>query len=89
MGMSELYTDGKGSEEGCTPAQLALAWVLHRGPDVVPIPGTTRSKHLEENAEAAAVELSDDELARIDEVIPAHLVAGTRYPEAGMARVGV
>ena len=76
-------------EKGCTPAQLALAWVLHRGESVVPIPGTTSSKHLEENADAAAIELSGDELARIDEVIPAHLVAGTRYPEAGMARVGV
>ena len=76
-------------DKGCTPAQLALAWVLHRGRDVVPIPGTTSAKHLEDNAAAAAIELSDDELARIDEVIPADLVAGTRYPEAGMARVGV
>jgi len=76
-------------EKGSTPAQLALAWVLHRGEDVVPIPGTTRSRHLDENAAAAAIELSNDELARIDEVIPQDLVAGTRYPEAGMARVGV
>jgi aryl-alcohol dehydrogenase-like predicted oxidoreductase len=76
-------------EKGCTPAQLALAWVLHRGDDVVPIPGTTSSKHLDENAAAAEIELSESELARIDEALPRDRVAGTRYPEAGMARVNV
>jgi len=76
-------------EKGCTPAQLALTWVLHQGRDVVPIPGTTSAGHLDENVAAAAVELSESDLARIDEVIPRDLVAGTRYPEAGMARVGV
>ena len=72
-------------EKGCTPAQLALAWVLHQ--DVTPIPGTTSPKHLEENAAAASIDLSDEELRRIDEVIPSDLVSGTRYPEEGMKMV--
>ncbi len=76
-------------EKGCTPAQLALAWVLHQGDDVVPIPGTTRRKHLEENAAAAEIELTKSDLERIGEALPRDLVAGTRYPEAGMARVNV
>ncbi len=77
------------AEKGVTSAQLALAWVLHQGDDVVPIPGTTSRKHLEENVEAAGIELSESDLARIDRAVPRDLVAGTRYPEAGMARVNV
>ncbi len=65
-------------EKGITPAQLALAWVLARGDDIVPIPGTTTRKHLEENA--AAVAFTEDELARLDEVAPAGVAAGDRYP---------
>ncbi len=69
---------------GCTPAQLALAWLLHRGPDIVPIPGTRRTGRLDENAAATLLELDATELARLDEVLAQHEVAGTRYPEAGM-----
>jgi aryl-alcohol dehydrogenase-like predicted oxidoreductase len=67
--------------KGCTPAQLALAWVLSRGPDVVPIPGTKRVARLEENAAAAAVELSDADLAALDVAFPAGAAAGDRYPD--------
>ncbi len=66
-------------ELGATPAQLALAWLLHRGPDVVPIPGTTRVDRLEENAAAAALRLSADALARIEAAVPSGAVAGHRY----------
>jgi aryl-alcohol dehydrogenase-like predicted oxidoreductase len=72
---------------GCTPAQLALAWLLSRGPDIVPIPGTRRIERLEENAAATAITLSEDEQRRIDEVLARQTVAGTRYPAAGMASV--
>jgi aryl-alcohol dehydrogenase-like predicted oxidoreductase len=74
-------------EKGVTPAQLALAWVLAQGDDVVPIPGTKRRTYLEQNAAAAAVELSPEELARVDAELPA--VAGARYDEAGMASVNL
>ena len=63
------------------PAQLALAWVLHRGDDVVPIPGTTSRRHLEQNVAAAAIELDDDDLARLDEAAPKGITAGDRYPD--------
>ena len=72
-------------QKGCTPAQLALAWVLARGDDVVAIPGTRRVERLDENAAAVDLTLTGDELAEIDEVIPRDLVAGTRYPEAMMS----
>ncbi|HJR73335.1 MAG TPA: aldo/keto reductase [Luteimonas sp.] len=72
---------------GATPAQLALAWLLHRGPDIVPIPGTRKISRLDENAGAARIALSDEELQRIDGVLADHQVAGMRYPEAGMATV--
>ena len=68
-------------EKGATPGQLALAWVLARGEDVVPIPGTKRVAYLEENAAASDVELTADDLARIDEVAPAGVAAGERYPD--------
>ncbi|BDG07908.1 aldo/keto reductase [Anaeromyxobacter paludicola] len=74
---------------GVKPAQLALAWVLARGDDVVPIPGTTTRKHLEENVAAAALRLTPDELRRIDEVAPRGAAAGPRYPEQMMSRVNV
>jgi aryl-alcohol dehydrogenase-like predicted oxidoreductase len=74
--------------KGCKPAQLALAWVLAQGEDLVPIPGTKRRKYLEENAEAVAIELSADELRRIDEIARPEMVAGARYPEAAMRSVG-
>jgi aryl-alcohol dehydrogenase-like predicted oxidoreductase len=74
-------------ERGITPAQLALAWVLSQGQDLVPIPGTKRRKYLEENAASAEIELSSDDLARIDVELPP--VAGARYNEAGMATVNL
>ena len=74
-------------EKAITPAQLALAWVLARGDDLVPIPGTKRRTYLEQNAGAIDVELTDDELARIDAELPQP--AGERYDEAGMANVNL
>jgi aryl-alcohol dehydrogenase-like predicted oxidoreductase len=75
------------SEKGITPAQLALAWVLAQGEDVVPIPGTKRRKYLEENAAAVDVELTADDLARIESELPP--VSGARYDEAGMAAINL
>ncbi|GAA1373918.1 aldo/keto reductase [Streptomyces beijiangensis] len=72
------------AEKGVTAGQLALAWVQHRGADVVPIPGTRRQKYLEENLAAVAVELSQQELAAIDAAAPAGKVAGTRYDEGSL-----
>jgi len=74
-------------EKGCTPAQLALAWLLARGPEIVPIPGTTRRSRLQENAGATAVTLTKHELARIDAVAPKGVAAGARYAETGMRLV--
>jgi aryl-alcohol dehydrogenase-like predicted oxidoreductase len=74
---------------GLTPAQLALAWVLGQGPDVVPIPGTRRRASLEENVAAVGVVLTPQELAQLDEAAPRGIAAGTRYPEAGMKAVGL
>ena len=68
-------------EKDVEPGQLALAWLLHRGDDIVPIPGTKRVRYLEENAAAADVELTEDDLARIDEAAPAGATAGDRYPD--------
>ena len=75
------------AERGITPAQLAIAWVLHQGNDIVPLAGTKRVKYLEENLAAAAVRLSPDELARMDEAIPQP--SGERYDPAGMRSVGI
>jgi aryl-alcohol dehydrogenase-like predicted oxidoreductase len=69
----------------CTPGQLALAWVLAQGEDVVPIPGTKRRRYLEENVAATEIELSADDLAALDEVAPVGAAAGERYPD--MSRV--
>ena len=74
--------------KGCNAAQLALAWVLSRGDDVVPIPGTKRRKYLEENAAAVDIELTPDDLARIEEIAPKGVAAGERYPAAAMASIG-
>jgi len=73
------------AEKRCTPAQLALAWVLAQGEDIVPIPGTKRRKYLEENVAALEVKLSPDDLLRIEEMAPKNAAAGERYPEAAMA----
>ncbi|QDA61700.1 aldo/keto reductase [Hymenobacter jejuensis] len=74
-------------QKGCTPGQLALAWVLAQGNDIVPIPGTKRVSYLEENVGALDVKLTPEELRRIDEIAPKGAAAGTRYPEAMMNSV--
>jgi aryl-alcohol dehydrogenase-like predicted oxidoreductase len=74
-------------EKGVTPGQLALAWVLHRGPHFVPIPGTKRVSYLEENLGAASIELSDEDVQRITDAVPE--AAGARYDEAGMRTVNL
>ena len=74
-------------EKGCKPSQLALAWVMAQGKDIVPIPGTKRRKYLEENAAAADIPLSQEDLARMDEAFPKDAAAGQRYPEHVMALV--
>ncbi|HYR22770.1 MAG TPA: aldo/keto reductase [Chthoniobacterales bacterium] len=71
-------------EKRCTPAQLALAWVLAQGENIVPIPGTKRRKYLQENIGALDVDLTSKDLERIDEVAPRDAFAGSRYPEAMM-----
>jgi len=76
-------------EKGCTTAQLALAWVLAKGEDVVPIPGTKRRKYLDENIGALDVKLSDDDLCRLDEILPPGAAAGDRYHAQGMATVNL
>lgn len=75
------------AEKGVTPSQLALAWVLARGQDIVPIPGTKRRKYLEENAAAINIHLSESDLARIEQVAPKGFAAGDRY--ADMSPIGV
>ncbi len=72
-------------DKGCTPAQLALSWLLAQGPDIVPIPGSTRAERVEENAAAVDVRLSAGELAALGDIAPS--VAGERYPEGGMRAV--
>ena len=76
--------DGK----GITPGQLALAWLLAQGDDIVPIPGTKRREYLEENAGAAGVTLTEDDLASIEEAMPRGSAAGERYSEEMMRAVG-
>ncbi|SFT40967.1 Predicted oxidoreductase [Geodermatophilus amargosae] len=71
--------------KGCTPGQLALAWVLAQGDDVVPIPGTKRRSYLEENAGALAVELTAEDLTRLGEIAPPGVAVGGRYADAGYA----
>jgi aryl-alcohol dehydrogenase-like predicted oxidoreductase len=75
------------AEKGATPGQLALAWLLHQGDDIVPIPGTKRRKYLEENAAAADITLTDEDLRRIEEAMPRGSAAGERYTEQQMRAV--
>jgi aryl-alcohol dehydrogenase-like predicted oxidoreductase len=72
----------------CTPAQLALAWVLRQGNDILPIPGTKRRSYLKDNIGSLSVELTDADLAEIEKVAPKHGFAGDRYPAAAMKAVG-
>ena len=76
-------------KKGCTPAQLALAWVLAKGEDIVPIPGTRRRRHLEDNLGALNVQLSAEDLNRLETILPPGITAGERYPERGMAMVNL
>ena len=76
-------------EKGCTPSQLALAWVLAQGTDIVPIPGTKRRSYLEENVRAVGVVLTPSDLARIDEAAPRGIAAGDRYHPQGMRTVNL
>ena len=77
------------AQKGCTPAQLALAWLLHQGPDVVPLFGTRGRTHLDENLGALDVSLTPEELRAIGEAFPPGAAAGDRYPPAGMRAVGL
>lgn len=76
-------------EKGCTPAQLALAWLLAQGEDIVPIPGTKSQQRLLENAQAAGITLEPRDLARLDQAFPAGAASGPRYPEHAMKRVNL
>lgn len=75
--------------KGVKPAQLSLAWVLAQGEDIIPIPGTRRLKYLEENIAAADINLLSSEIEQLSSLVPPEAVAGTRYDEQGMARVGI
>ena len=74
-------------EKRCTPAQLALAWVLAHGDDIVPIPGTKRRKYLDENIGALDVRLTPEDIAKIDAVFPVGAAVGDRYDERSMKTV--
>ena len=74
-------------EVGCTPAQLALAWLLHKGEHIIPIPGTTRVPHLLEDLDAVNVKLSADVMARLEALINEKTVSGNRYSEQGNREV--
>src|SRR5256714_14423781 len=74
-------------QKGATPGQIALAWVLHKGDDIAPIPGTTRRKHLEDNVGAVDISLSEDDMSKLDAALSAENVAGPRYTEKQMATV--
>jgi aryl-alcohol dehydrogenase-like predicted oxidoreductase len=71
--------------KGVTPGQLALAWVLARNKIIVPIPGTTKAKHLDENIAALEIKITEEELSKIDKLLPAGSASGTRYPESMMS----
>ena len=77
------------ADKGCSPSQLALAWLLAQGQDIVPIPGTKRRSHLRENLAALDVALTPEEAARLAAAVDDRQVAGTRYPEAQMATLGI
>jgi aryl-alcohol dehydrogenase-like predicted oxidoreductase len=76
-------------QKGCTPSQLAVAWLLAQGEFIVPIPGTKRIKYLEENAQAVNVSLTPQDLARINQLLPRGAASGERYPEPAMKRVNL
>jgi len=71
----------------CTPAQLALAWLLTKGDDIVPIPGTKKRSRVEENVAAVDIELQPEDIRQLEEIMPKGFAAGDRYPERGMLTV--
>jgi len=73
----------------CTPAQTALAWLLARGEDIVPIPGTKRRTYLEQNCAAVNIKLTKEEIESLSRVFPLNATAGTRYPEKQLAGLGI
>jgi aryl-alcohol dehydrogenase-like predicted oxidoreductase len=73
----------------CTPAQVALAWLLAQGEDVVPIPGTKRRAYLEQNCAAADIKLAPAEIADLSKAFPLNVTAGTRYPEKQLSGLGI
>ncbi|RZA25035.1 MAG: aldo/keto reductase, partial [Lysobacteraceae bacterium] len=75
------------AEAGCTPAQLAIAWLLHKAPHILPLPGTTQVAHLEENLAAADVSLPAQLIERLDALVNQHTVSGGRYPAANESEV--
>ncbi len=77
------------AQKQCTPAQLAIFWLLAQGNDIVPIPGTKRQTYLEENVGALEVQLTPDELLQIDAIMPPGIAAGSRYPTALMQMVNL
>jgi len=83
------FIEKMAAEKKCTPAQLALAWVLSRGEDMIPIPGTKRRAYLDQNLAALDISFTPDELRRIDEVAPRGVAVGARYPEEYMSRLGI
>jgi aryl-alcohol dehydrogenase-like predicted oxidoreductase len=81
--------EGIASAKGCTPAQIALAWVLAQGEDIVPIPGTKRRGYLEENSRSVDLNLNEEELAQLDRSFPSGAAAGLRYAPTDLKRVGI
>src|SRR5262249_46534892 len=81
------HVEGLAKSKGVTAGQLALAWVMAQGKDIVPIPGTKRRAYLEENAKAADIALTKEELAKIDAIAPKGAAAGTRYAAQGMGTI--
>jgi aryl-alcohol dehydrogenase-like predicted oxidoreductase len=75
--------------KGVTPGQVALAWLLHKGGDIVPIPGTKRRTYLEQNCAAADLRLTKEEVETLSKAFPLNVTAGTRYPEKQLAGLGV
>jgi aryl-alcohol dehydrogenase-like predicted oxidoreductase len=87
MGMSEFYSKQLAAAKGVTASQVALAWVLAQGEDIIPIPGTKRRTYLDQNIAALDVVLSAAELAELDRAFPPNAAAGLRYPEAFLGSV--
>jgi aryl-alcohol dehydrogenase-like predicted oxidoreductase len=86
MSLVDMLTD-LARAKGCTSAQLAIAWLLHQGPGIVPIPGTTKPHRLEENIAASQILLSPADLAAIARAVPESAVFGERYDQAGLALI--